>query len=194
MAHDFASIGSSSCLRPLILCHTVVPLNLCDEAGGLVLVRGEGVDLVRSLCFMATGNSSSPDLNRNVICLLLLCHLLSDWDSLVSLSRVLPKWHGQEQRALFWNSLLLLVIRPNLVKRCLSLSWDFRLVDLDGFFVLFCLFSSWFLSPFWFSLESWIVSVLLSVVSPHSVSVLCYQGSRSLPLFLQTTVLGGAGM
>lgn len=58
MAHDFAFIGTSSCCRPLIHHHSVVPLSLCEEAGGLVLVRGEGVDLVRSF-LMATGNSWS---------------------------------------------------------------------------------------------------------------------------------------
>lgn len=35
MVRDFAFIVTSSCLRPLILCHSVVPLNLCDKAGGV---------------------------------------------------------------------------------------------------------------------------------------------------------------
>lgn len=69
MAICFASIGISSCLRPLIFHWSVVPLNLCGEAGGLVLVRGvaQEVDLVRSVFLMATGgNSSSPNLKYHL--------------------------------------------------------------------------------------------------------------------------------
>lgn len=78
--HVTAPTGTFSCSEPSILCHSGTS-HLCDEAAGLVPVPAVAQDLVR-LLHVATGNSSCPGLEENIICwpcsLLLLWHLLSD--------------------------------------------------------------------------------------------------------------------